>query len=46
MKDIFSGITLLGSDLSRSIFIFNEKVGQASKLNKDEIEKLGMIYMG
>ena len=41
-----SGIALLSGDFKSTIFISNEKAGIASKLNKDEIENLGMIFVG
>jgi len=41
-----SGIALFSTDFSKTVFISNGKAEEASKISKDEVEELGMIYMG
>jgi len=45
-EESLSGIALFSRDFSESVFISNEEAGTVSKLTRDEIDILGMRYLG
>jgi len=45
-EESLSGIALFSRDFSESVFISNEEAGTVSKLRRDEIDMLGVRYLG
>ena len=45
-EEHLSGVALFSREFGNSVFILNEHVREMSKLDRNEVEKLGMRYLG